>query len=68
MIKIKKQTKTFLRSFYISSVVVFCLLFGLLAAAKAYESIRLIGFGEYRRAVEYRDGTLYLFDISFFEN
>lgn len=57
------KTKVFLRSFYISSVIIFCICFGFLGIAKAYENIRLIGFGEYRKAVEYEEGTLRIFDF-----
>ncbi|MGI6279093.1 MAG: hypothetical protein ACOYJS_00860 [Acutalibacteraceae bacterium] len=46
-----------------SSVIVFCLLFGFFGIKKAYENIRLIGFGEYRSAIEYKDGELKLFDF-----
>ena len=59
----KKPIKLFLKSFFLSSVIVFCIIFGFYGAAKAYENIRLIGFGEYRRAVEYSNGVLKIFDL-----
>lgn len=59
----KRKYKLFFKSWYLSSVIVFCLLFGVLGIFKAYENIRLIGFGEYRRAIEYNDGVLKVFDI-----
>lgn len=55
--------RTFFRTIYISSVVVFCLISGFWGAAKAYENIRLIGFGEHRRAVEIRDSSFKFFDF-----
>ncbi len=55
--------KLFLRSFYLSFVILFCLCLGVLGMAKAYENIRLIGFGEYRNAVEFEEGTLKIFDL-----
>lgn len=58
-----KKINTFLRSVYISSVVVFCLLFGIIATAKAYENIRLVAFGEYRQAIEIENGKLMIFDF-----
>lgn len=58
----KRKYKLFFKSWYLSSVIVFCLLFGILGIFKAYENIRLIGFGEYRKAVEYEDGVLRFFD------
>ncbi len=57
-----RKTKLFFRSFIISSVVVSLIGFGFFGITKAYEGIRLIGFGENRSAVFYNDGTLYLFD------
>ncbi len=58
----KRSTKLFFRSFLISSIVALCMVYGLLGITKAYEGIRLIGFGENRDAIFYNDGTLYLFD------
>lgn len=58
-----KKIKLFLRTFYLSSVILFCCFFILLGSAKAYESIRQVGFGEYRKAIEYSDGVLKLFDL-----
>ena len=60
----KRSTKLFLRSFYISSVVVFCLIIGVLGISKAYEGIRLVGFGEYRNAVEIENGDIKIFDFT----
>lgn len=59
----KKQTKVFLRTFCISSVILSCLIFGFIGVSKAYENIRLIGFGEYRTAIEYEEGKLKFFDF-----
>lgn len=59
----KRSTKLFFRSFYISSVVVFCLLLGIFGITKAYEGIRLVGFGEYRNAIEIDNGNIKIFDF-----
>lgn len=59
----KRSTKLFFRSFYISSVVVFCLLLGIFGITKAYEGIRLVGFGEYRNAIEIENGNIKIFDF-----
>ncbi len=64
MIIIKRQIKLFFRSAYITATVLLCLFIGLYGSFKAYENIRLVGFGEYRSAIEYEDGTLKIFDIS----
>lgn len=55
--------KLYFKTLYISSVVIFCLLFGSIGIAKAYENIRLVGFGEYRSAIEIEDGKLKIFDM-----
>ena len=60
----KRSTKIFFRSFYISGIVAFCLLIGILGITKAYEGIRLIGFGEYRSAIEIDKGGIKIFDFT----
>lgn len=55
--------KLYFKSLYISLVLIFCLLFGFIGMAKAYENIRLVGFGEYRSAIEIEDGKLKIFDM-----
>lgn len=57
-----KNFKIFLRSLYISSVVFFCLFIGIYGISRAYESIRLIGFGEYRDAIEITENEIKIFD------
>lgn len=44
-------------------MVVFCLIVGFFGIATAYENMREIGFGEYRQAIEYKDGILTLLDF-----
>lgn len=58
----KKQLKVFWRTFRISSIIMFCLIFGFFGAAKAYENTVRIGFGIYRSAVEWNDDGLRIFD------
>ena len=59
----KKQTKTYLRSFYISLIVIMCLAFGWLGVSAAYETTVRIAFGEYRSAIEISDGTIRILDF-----
>lgn len=59
----KRNTRLFFRSFFVSSVVVFCLLLGFFGITKAYEGIRLVGFGEYRKAIEITDSSIKIFDF-----
>lgn len=59
----KKNTRIFLRTVRITSLVLFCLAIGIWGAASSYEGIRKIGFGEERQAIEIEDGILHLFDF-----
>ena len=54
--------KQFFRSLILSSVVTFCLIFGFYFTAKAYENIRLVAFGEYRKAIEIKKDKIMIFD------
>ena len=49
--------KAFFKSFYISAVILLCLFIGFCGTARVYENARLIGFGEYKKAVEI-DGNI----------
>ena len=60
----KRSTKLIFRSFYISATVAFCLILGIFGIMKAYEGIRLIGFGEYRSAIEIEDSGIKIFDFT----
>ena len=60
----KRNTRLFLKSFFVSSVVVFCLILGFFGITKAYEGIRLVGFGEYRSAIEIDDKGIKIFDFT----
>ena len=60
-----KNFKIFLKSFYISSVITFCLALAIFGTTKAYENIRLIGFGEYRKAIEVNENEIKIFDLIF---
>ena len=60
----KRNTRLFFRSFFVSSVVVFCLMLGFFGITKAYEGIRLVGFGEYRSAIEIDDEGIKIFDFT----
>lgn len=55
--------REFLRKMTISAVVTSCIIFGFFAACKAYSGIRKIGFGEYRSAIEIKDGEFKFFDF-----
>ena len=59
----KKETKIFLRTVKYTSLILFCLIIGFYGMAKSYENIRKIGFGEYRKAIEFEDGKILFFDF-----
>lgn len=59
----KRKTKLFFKSFYISSLVTFCIVFTVLGMGKAYESIRYVYYGENKSAVEFSRGVLRIFDF-----
>ena len=46
-------------------MILSCLIFAISGITKAYENIRLIGFGEYRSAIEYENGKFKIFDFEF---
>lgn len=60
----KRSTRLFLKSWYLSSVILFCLVLGVLGIIKAYEGIRLVGFGEYRNAIEINNDEIKIFDFN----
>ena len=60
----KRNTRLFFRSFFVSSVVVFCFILGFFGITKAYEGIRLVGFGEYRSAIEIDESGIKIFDFT----
>ena len=52
----------FLRTIYMTSVILLCLFLGFYGIFKAYENIRLVAFGEYRNAVEITEEEVKLLD------
>ena len=59
----KRQTKTYFRTFYISWIVIMCLVFGWLGIAQAYENTVRIAFGEYKSAIEINDQEIRILDF-----
>ena len=56
--------KDFLRKTILTFVIINCFLWGFVGVCKAYSSIRQIGFGEYRSAIEIGDGKIKIFDYN----
>lgn len=59
----KAKRRVFWRSFYISAVIVLCLLCGAFGMFQAYENTVRIGFGEYKKAIELTDDGIRIFDF-----
>lgn len=59
----KRTSRLFFRSFWVSLVVLCCLIGGIYGTAKAYENTRRIGFGEYRKAFAAENGALRVLDF-----
>ncbi len=59
----KKQTREFLRSFYLTLTIVFCLLLFSFGVGKAYENIVFTSFGEKKTAVRITDGSIRILDF-----
>ncbi len=59
----KRNTKTYFRTFYISLVVIMCLSLGWIGISAAYENTVQTAFGECRSAIEIKDGKLRILDF-----
>lgn len=60
----KKQKKTYFRTFYISFIIIMCLVFGWLGISLSYENTVQIAFGEYKNAVEINENGFRILDFS----
>lgn len=61
----RKNFKTFFRTFYLSSVLLFCILTAVFGISLAYENTMITGFGEYKKAVEITDSHIRILDFDF---
>ncbi len=57
------KLKIYLRSFYISCVLILCITIGFVGIGKAYENTVRTGFGEEKSAIEINDGTIRILDF-----
>ena len=48
----KKHTKTYFRTLYLTLVVIMCLMFGWVGVSAAYENTVQVAYGEYKSAIE----------------
>ena len=59
----KKQTKTYFRTFYIALVIILCICIGWIGVSTAYENTVQIAFGEYKKAIEINEETIRILDF-----
>ena len=57
-----KNKMIFIRTFFISIILLFCAGFFTWGVKTAYESTRKIGFGEYKKAAEIGDSYIRILD------
>lgn len=59
----KRQTKTYFRSFYITLVILLCVSIAWIGITTAWENIIKVAFGRYDKAVEITDNSIRILDF-----
>lgn len=59
----KRQHKTYFRTFYITLVIIMCLSFAWIGISISYENIVQIAYGEYKKAIEINEDTIRILDF-----
>ena len=59
----KRSTKTYFRTLYLSLVIMLCLSFGFIGICTAYENTVRVVLGKETTAVKYIDGKLHILDF-----
>ncbi|MBQ6718411.1 MAG: hypothetical protein IJN22_05890 [Clostridia bacterium] len=59
----KRQIKTYFRTFYISLIIMLCLSLGWIGISTAYENTVQVAYGEYRQAIEISDEQIRILDF-----
>ncbi len=59
----KRKTKTYFRTFYISFVIIMCLTLGWIGVSAAYENTVQVAFGEYKKAIEISNESIRILDF-----
>ncbi len=59
----KQNTKTYLKTFYITLVILLCLSFGWIGISTAWENTVQVAFGKYEKAIEINDITIRILDF-----
>lgn len=59
----KRYTKTYFRTFYITLVIVLCLSLGWIGVSAAWQNTVQVAFGEYKKSIEISDETIRILDF-----
>lgn len=59
----KKQTKTYFRSLYITLIILTCLTLGWVGISSAWENTVQIAYGQYKKAIEINKDTIRILDF-----
>ena len=60
-----QKNSILLRTVYITTTILFCLIFGIYGVFSAYKNIRQLAFGEYRKAIEITEDEIKILDFEF---
>ena len=60
----KRQTKPYFRSFYITLVILLCISIAWIGITTAWENIIKVAFGRYDKAVEITDDSIRILDFT----
>lgn len=59
----KRQTKTYFRTLYITLVIMLCLSIGWIGISTAYENTVRVAYGEYKKAIEITKDSIRILDF-----
>ncbi len=59
----KRQTKTYFRTLYITLVIMLCISLGWIGVSTAYENTIQVAYGEYKKAIEINQNTIRILDF-----
>ncbi len=59
----KKETKTYFRSLYISLIIILCVCLGWIGISTAWENTIQVARGEYKKAIEINGETIRILDF-----
>ena len=59
----KRHTKTYFRTLYITLVIMLCISLGWIGVSAAYENTVRVAYGEYKKAIEINEDTMRILDF-----